>query len=361
MVKLSLSFLSTATAFAVTSAAPFFDQEPFTNRQYETPPKRCLPDTDINVYESFLVRNHALNNFISMSHKNPFVLGGDKDDEDLSRLVFNLVSLHEEDTVEATEDCILEDVDYLFHITAPFHGYLRGWGKNLEMVSTRQAASPFYFHKSAGQGLRIAQITPEGPLAVATDEPGTPLLFERPESKNERQVFDIVPYNNDDKESLSEHHCVPETSIHEYHPFLLKSSNLKTVVSKQLTDNYLVGGIPENKNFQELELCIVSSDYGCSAEIKSNCIYKDIDYRFRVNAPVQGYLRVVGNQVEIVKDYKKASVLNLYKEPGWGLRIVHWAHGERQVFSARYKGGPILLEDQVSNAARQWFELIESN
>lgn len=154
--------------------------------------------------------------------------------------------------------------------------------------------------------------------------------------------------------------CVPETTIREYHPFLLKSSNLETLVSKQLAGNYLVGGIPGNKNFQELELCIVSSDYGCNAKIKSNCIYRDIEYRFRVNSPVQGYLRIVNNQVEIVEDFKDASGLTLYREPGWGLRVAHWTrYGERMVFAARYKGGPILMEETVANAERQWFELLE--
>lgn len=79
--------------------------------------------------------------------------------------------------------------------------------------------------------------------------------------------------------------CVPETSIREYHPFLLKSSNLDSYVSKMRFDNILVGGFRGNKMFQELELCIVSSEYGCNAEIKSNCIYQNVDYKFRVNSP----------------------------------------------------------------------------
>lgn len=143
---------------------------------------------------------------------------------------------------------------------------------------------------------------------------------------------------------------------------MLKSSNLESLVSKQSANNYLVGGIPGNKNFQGLELCVVSSDYGCSTEIKSNCIYKDVDYKFRVSSPVQGYLRIVGNQVKIVKDFKDASGLTLHREAGWGLRVAHWTpHGELMVFAARYKGGPILLEELVPNAVRQWFELIEKN
>ncbi|KAF9283861.1 hypothetical protein BGZ74_001837, partial [Mortierella antarctica] len=260
----------------------------------ESPHKRCLPDTNNHLHERFLLKNHAYSNFISMSYSSPFVLGGDQENNGLRQLVFNLVPVNDEDMTEASEDCILEDVEYLFHVAAPIYGYLLVSGQHLTIVSMPEDATPLYFHKSANQDLRIAKITPEGPLAVATYEPGTPLIFQRPESKNERQVFDLVPFNRD-----LDDHCVPEISIHEYHPFLLKSSNLETLVSKPPTESYLVGGVPGNKDFQELELCIVSSDYECNAEIKSNCIYRDVDYRFRVSSPAQGYLRVVGNQVEI--------------------------------------------------------------
>ncbi|KAF9325022.1 hypothetical protein BG006_011478 [Podila minutissima] len=326
----------------------------------ESPHKRCLPDININLHERFLLKNHVYSNFISMSDSTPFVLGGDQENDSLRQLVFNLVPVNDEDMTEASEDCILEDVEYLFQIAAPIYGYLRVSGQYLTIVNMPEDATPLYFHKSASQGLRVAKITPEGPLAVATDEPGTPLIFQRPESKNERQVFDLVPFNGgNSKDEYLDDHCVPEISIHEYHPFLLKSSNLETLVSKPPRESYLVGGVPGNKDFQELELCIVSSDYECNAKIKSNCIYRDVDYRFRVHSPLGGYLRVVGNQVEIVKNFKDASILNLYKEAGWGLRIVQRARGELQVFSARYKGGPILLEELVANAARQWFELIE--
>ncbi|KAG0093044.1 hypothetical protein BGZ93_006147 [Podila epicladia] len=156
--------------------------------------------------------------------------------------------------------------------------------------------------------------------------------------------------------------CVPQTSIREYHPFLLKSSKLETYVSKMRVDNIIVGGMLGNKNFQELELCIVSSEYGCNSEIRSNCIYQHVDYRFRVNSPLQGYLRVVGNEVDIVKDFKDASNMSLYKEAGWGLRIAHLKKdGSRIVFSATEEGEPIELEEVVSNAERQWFQLIELN
>ncbi|KAF9283184.1 hypothetical protein BGZ74_001975, partial [Mortierella antarctica] len=148
--------------------------------------------------------------------------------------------------------------------------------------------------------------------------------------------------NFDTRYNSVDNWCVPETSIREYHPFLLKSSNLETYVSKMRVDNIIVGGMPRNKNFQELELCVVSSEY--------------------VHSPVRGYLRVVGNEVDIVKDFKDASNLNLYKEVGWGLRIAHLKKdGSRVVFSATKEGEPIELEEVVSNAERQWFQLIESN
>ncbi|KAG0089009.1 hypothetical protein BGZ93_010083, partial [Podila epicladia] len=137
----------------------------------ESPHKRCLPDINVKLHEYFLLKNYAYNSLISMSHETPFVLGGDQDNDGLQQLVFNIVSVNEKDRTDAPEGCILEDVEYLFHITAPIYGYLRVSDQHLTVVNMPEDATPLYFHKSAGQGLRIAEITPKGPLAVATDEP----------------------------------------------------------------------------------------------------------------------------------------------------------------------------------------------
>ncbi|KAF9380513.1 hypothetical protein CPB97_008289 [Podila verticillata] len=163
--------------------------------------------------------------------------------------------------------------------------------------------------------------------------------------------------------SFGNNQCVPEVDIREYHPFQLKSWNLDSFLSKHLKSNLLVGGFKYgNKNFEQLEFCIVSSDYGCSTTIESQCIYQNVEYRFRVNGPVQGYLRIEDEQLRIVPDFESASSLNLYKEAGWGLRIAHLnTDGSRSVFETTSPGRAVLLTEFEKDNSRQWFQIIESD
>ncbi|KAF8924759.1 hypothetical protein BGZ47_003717 [Haplosporangium gracile] len=156
--------------------------------------------------------------------------------------------------------------------------------------------------------------------------------------------------------------CIPETTILEYQSFLLQSSNLNTIVSRYVDDDLLVGGINGNKELEQLEMCIVSTDAPCNPPYPTHCIYQNVEYRFRIESPIQGYLQVQGDLVTIVPDFNAASPLNLYKEEGWGLRIAqNQPDGSRLVFVTQGQGNPITLERPVMNASRQWFTLIPSN
>ncbi|KAF9950616.1 hypothetical protein BGZ65_006503, partial [Modicella reniformis] len=155
--------------------------------------------------------------------------------------------------------------------------------------------------------------------------------------------------------------CIPETNIKEYHPFELKSSKLNSMVSRMMDDNLLVGGINGNKNLEQLQFCIVSADMPCNAQMPSNCIYENVEYRFRVEGPITGYLSVTGNEVMIIPEFNYASGLNLYKEEGWGLRIAYLNYGTRLVFATNGGGNPLTLEEFRSNDARQWFQIMEPN
>ncbi|KAG0337163.1 hypothetical protein BG000_005733 [Podila horticola] len=99
------------------------------------------------------------------------------------------------------------------------------------------------------------------------------------------------------------------------------------------------------KMFQELELCVVSTDAECNPPYPTNCIYKNVDYRFRVNGPIKGYLRVVDNE---------ASDLSLIHIPSEGhLRIGHrFRTGELQAFSARRAGHPIDIETALPEVSQ---------
>ncbi|KFH65818.1 hypothetical protein MVEG_07921 [Podila verticillata NRRL 6337] len=155
--------------------------------------------------------------------------------------------------------------------------------------------------------------------------------------------------------------CVPESFIKEYRPFILTSYKLESPVSRELDDNLLVGGVDGDKSFQQLEFCFASTEYGCSSTVQSSCINPLVEYRLRVHSPIEGYLRIKdGIFLEIVGDFEKGSVLNLYKEVGWGLRIAHKdKDGVRTVLAVEEPGKPVTMELPESNASRQWFELQE--
>ncbi|KAF9386898.1 hypothetical protein CPC16_007315 [Podila verticillata] len=234
MVRLSLPLLAT-TFVAVALAAPLSSQHPFkkidsknpTNRQFfelakpykpfdnlkkkttfanvdhvrsnfflrgtTTPiaPRNCLPDTYAREFQPFHLRNHEFDGFLSKSIYAHFVVAGHKDNDHLLPLKF-VVGSYDEDDMKVPGDCIQEDFEYKFQIVEPVQGFVQVKGGSLVIVQHEEDASPLYLHKSAGQGLRIAQHTPAGPLAVAIVYPGHPTTFEKPESKNERQVFDLV-------------------------------------------------------------------------------------------------------------------------------------------------------------------------
>ncbi|KAG0331391.1 hypothetical protein BG000_010964 [Podila horticola] len=325
---------------------------------------KCIPETDIKEYQSFKLKSNDLGSYVSKPINQPIVVGGDKGNKMFNELEFCIVGSEGECNPDYKTNCIYQNVQYRFRVFGPVKGYLRVDGDIILVVPNFWDASPMTLFKEAGSGLRIEYQMPDHTRFVLTTRaPGEPLTLEPPQKNSGRQWFDLKRTQRiNEIESFNRNQCVPETTIREYHPFLLKSSNLDTYVSKEREEDTLVGGVANNKNFQQLRLCIVSSDYGCSTEIQSACIYQNVEYRFRVDGPVKGYLHIEGNQIRIVDDFQEASRLNLYKEAGWGLRIAHMRHdGSRIVFSAKKQGQPITLEEPVTNAARQWFQIVEEN
>ena len=123
--------------------------------------------------------------------RDPVVVGGDKFNPQLEPLKF-VVGSYEEDDLKAPGDCIQEDFEYKFQVIEPVQGFLHLDGDTLFIVEREEEATPMYFHKSMYQGVRITRKTPMGPLAIATTYPGQPTTLEKPQSKNERQVFDLL-------------------------------------------------------------------------------------------------------------------------------------------------------------------------
>ncbi|KAF9333855.1 hypothetical protein BG006_003059 [Podila minutissima] len=156
--------------------------------------------------------------------------------------------------------------------------------------------------------------------------------------------------------------CLPSGNVKEYETFQLKSWNLNSMVSKELDDNILVGGVSGNKNFQELELCVVSTEGECNPPYDTHCIYENVEYRFKVQGPQKGYLRVANNVVEIVPHFHDATGLNLQLiSSGAAVRVGYKDHfGHVQVFSAPRAGQPIVVEEAVANKVSQWMAPVKT-
>ncbi|KAG0084863.1 hypothetical protein BGZ93_000953 [Podila epicladia] len=379
MVRLTLSFLSVASAFAVVSAAPYFAQQPFINRfGFDA---QCLPDISITEYQKFQLWSRELQSYVSKKMYGDRVVGGVYGDKNLQQLDFCVVLYDSECEPILPANCILEDVDYYLRVSNPIKGYLQVDGHYVKIVDSFEEASPLSLSND-GSGLRISHYDNDGEVNVLAtskfNENGQPVVLEYPQRKRQRQRFDIVEPNEASKRiALSEpsqcisdlsvealdNQCVPGISIREYHPFSLKSTFLNSIVSKEVDSSLVVGGINGDKDLKQLELCIVSEDAPCSSIIPSECIRQHGDYRFRVEAPLNGYLRIVEGQVEIVRDFEEASALGLFKdEPDWPLRISgRREDGKRVVLAARERGGPITAERPRTDAVHQWFEIIEAN
>lgn len=121
------------------------------------------------------------------------------------------------------------------------------------------------------------------------------------------------------------------------------------------------GGAFHDPSLQALDFCIVSTDMECTTAIPSNCIYQNVEYRFRVFGPTKGYLRVIDEElIEIVPEFNQASGLNLYKEKGWGLRVAHRkSNGDLLVITTSAPGHLVFLEEPQKNNGRQWFDLVQ--
>ncbi|KAF9375330.1 hypothetical protein CPC16_000784 [Podila verticillata] len=322
---------------------------------------KCVPEVGIKEYQPFQLLSFSLDSFVSKQPNDDILVGGIYGNKNFQELEFCVVTTDDECTSEIDADCIYEDKEYFFRVTGPAQGYLRIQGDTIRIVENFEEASQLSLYRAAGWGLRITHEDYSGRrLVFSTTEPGEKIRLEEPQPTS-RQSFRLEALDAvNEKDVLGGIACVPGTSIREYHPFMLKSSNLDSYVSKMRFDNILVGGIRGNKAFQELVLCIVSGELGCNAKTKSNCIYENVEYKFRVNSPIQGYLRIVDNQIDIIEDFDIASSLTLtmYQEAGWGLRIAHVKkNGSRIVFSATEQGEPIELEAPVANAKRQWFQI----
>lgn len=155
--------------------------------------------------------------------------------------------------------------------------------------------------------------------------------------------------------------CISGINVKEYHPFYLESVQLGSPISKRFQLTKVVGGDRYNRYLRHLQFCAASTDFKCDNHIPSDCIHDDVGYRFRVHGPgkEKGYLKIEGDELDIVENFDDGSVLNVYSEEGSGLMIVHTeSDGSQRVFTTNGGGQPITLEKPVHDDARQWFDII---
>ncbi|KAG0084862.1 hypothetical protein BGZ93_000952 [Podila epicladia] len=316
--------------------------------------KRCLPDTNVKVYEPFIVRNHEFDTPISTLEGNNFLRAGVNGNKQFQKLEFTVAPFFGED---ATGECLREDFQYRFRVTGQISGYVKVQNGFLVVVPEFDEASPLYFHKSSGQGLRIGQDTPVGPFAVATNHPGSPLVLERPESGNKRQVFDLIPSNRVNKEEPRKR-CLPNTAVKVHQPFIVMNQEFDTLISTVQGNNLLRAGVDGNKQFEKLEFTVIPF---IGDDATSECIYEDVEYLFRVTGQISGFLRIEDGNIAIVPMFSAASPMYFHKSSGQGVRIGQMTHTGPYVVATTHPGSPLALQRVESGNKHQLFDLIPSN
>ncbi|KAF9282418.1 hypothetical protein BGZ74_002157, partial [Mortierella antarctica] len=354
--KGSVSVLATTVpgkALTLQGATRPIDSQFFALSKLETPFKRCLPDTYVKVNEPFIVKNHEFDTLISIVTGNNLLRAGIDGSKQFQKLEFTVTPYFNDDA--AGGECLREDFQYRFKVTGQISGYIQVDKGFLSIVPEFDAASPLYFHKSSGQGLRIGQSTLKGPLAVTADRLGSPLNFQRPVSGNKRQVFDLIPSNRVNKEEWN-HECLPGTHIVEGAAFLIENHHLHSFVSVVRGDRTLRGGVIGNQDF--MELMFVVHPYR-EIERPGECVKGDVEYIFQVRGgDHKGFLQVENGFLVIVPSFDKASPLYFHKSRGEGVRIAQITDEGPRTVATVEPGTPLVFEHPESKNERQVFELI---
>lgn len=124
----------------------------------------------------------------------------------------------------------------------------------------------------------------------------------------------------------------------------------------------LVGDNPGDSTFHELEFCIVSTDGECNPGFRTDCIYEYVEYRIKVNGPVEGYLQADDDVVTIQPSFEDASALSLFKGKDGGLRIFQRSFEDEMLALAGLE--PIVAyvwEQPEVDEKHQWFELTRTD
>ncbi|KAF9947050.1 hypothetical protein BGZ72_010905 [Mortierella alpina] len=346
MVRLSISFLSIAT-FVFASAAPLHSQHSFKI----TSEPRCISNTiGIEEYKSFRLLSQELGTLVYRK-LGSILVGGVEGDISLESLEFCVVSSDHHCDPFFPTNCALENVDYRFRVRGFPKRYLQVDGQYVRLVNDFEKASSLSLSNEDGLGVRIVHKIEGGEkkvFAIKTDEVSQPIVLEGLQEKEVRQRFDFTAAH-----ILM---CLPDVDVKESELFRIKHQQFDSFVSLFIGNNFLFASIEDNQELQVLEFSVAKYN---KEGVPGDCIYEDIEYRFRVHSPtIEGFLRVEGMILVVVPEFENASALHFHKPANQGVRISQvTARGIRAVV-AKSPTLPLAIDHPEFKTADQMFDLV---
>ncbi|CAO3568698.1 unnamed protein product [Mortierella alpina] len=337
--------------FAFASAAPLHSQHSFKL----TSEVRCIANTtNVNEYKSFRLLSHELGTYVSKKLDGSHLVGGVEGDKNLETLEFCAVSSDHHCDPFFTTSCVLENVDYHFRVKNSLKRYLKVDGQYVRIVDTFEEASSWSLFNDDDLGVRIAHEDEGGERKVFTingDDGSQSIVLEDLQQKGDHQRFDIAMTHIPK--------CLPDIYVKESELFLIKHQQFNSFVSLINGNNVMNAGVKDNQDLQVLKFSVAKYN---KAEVSGDCIYEDVEYRFRVHGPtIDGFLQIEGGLLIVVSEYENASALHFHKPSGQGVRISQITSRGIRAVVAKSPTMPLFIDHPQFKTADQMFDLLPFN
>ncbi|KAF9305921.1 hypothetical protein BG003_001181, partial [Podila horticola] len=313
---------------------------------------QCISNTTgIKEYKSFQLLSRELGTYVSKKLDGSQLVGGVEGDKSLEKLEFCAVSSDHHCDPFFSTNCVLENVDYRFRLKGSPKRYLRVDGQYVQFVTTFEEASSLNLSNEDGLGVYIAHKYDGGEkkvFAIKTDEKSQPIVLEYLQKKGDHQRFDITMSHI--------RKCLPDIYVKESELFLIKHQQFESFVSLINGNNVLCTGVTGNQDLQLLEFSVTKYN---EDEVSGDCIYEDVEYRFRVHGPtINGFLRVEDGFLVVVPEFKNAGALHFHKPSGQGVRISQVTTRGIRAVVAKAPSVPLVIDHPEFKTADQMFDLI---
>ncbi|KAF9948979.1 hypothetical protein BGZ70_001984, partial [Mortierella alpina] len=316
---------------------------------------RCVSNTtDIKEYKSFHLLSHVLGTYVSKKLDGSHLVGGVEGDNSLETLEFCAVSSDHHCDPFFTTSCVLENVDYHFRLKNSLKQYLQVDGQYVRIVDAFEEASSLRLSNDDGLGVRITHKNEGGEkevFAINDDDESKPIVLEHLQEKGDHQRFDIAMTHIPK--------CLPDVYVKESELFLIKHQQFDSFVSLINGNNALYAGVIDNQDLQLLKFSVAKYN---QAEVSGDCIYEDIEYRFRVHGPtINGFLQVEGGVLLVVSEFENASALHFHKPSAQGVRISQITTRGIRAVVAKSPTMPLYIDHPQFKTADQMFDLLPFN